>query len=397
MGGNNKQTTTTTNSLPGWMTDNAKSITSKAMAQPNSYTAQNRTAPTNTGYGAIGQGIERARVNENTAPAAGALTSAYDGNSAGRIQGPDFSREAVSKFSNPFQQDVIDSTVADMERARQVAGVADRGREASAGAFGGTRGAVQRAETDAGYDRNMFNAVANLRSTGFDNVVRQYNTDYGQQLQAGQFNNAAAGQNYNQGQNYATTLAGLGQQDVANESAANQGAFQLANAEMDRERGNVEAQAEEGRYAQNFPLQSLSTAAGINGSLAGGLGTQTSVAPGPSVAGTIATGLGAAAGAYARSDERVKENIEDLNPEGVLGAFAQIPTKSYDYKAEFAGPYKGRRDGFMAQDYARAFKEDSPVDHDGVKVVDIPQVMGRLVAAVKGLEARTRILKRGAA
>lgn len=395
--GSKKQVETKTNSLPGWMDKNAQTLAGNAMATPASYTQQNRTAPTNNGYGAIGQGIERSRVNENTAPAAGALTSAYNANSAGRIAGPDFSQAALSKFGNPFQQDVIDGTVAEMERARQVAGVADRGRAAAASAFGGTRQAVQDAETNAGYDRNMFNAVANLRSAGFDKAVGQYNTDYGQQLQAGQFNNAAAGQNYNQGQNYATTLAGLGQQDVTNEAAANQAAFQLANAEMDRERGNIEARAEEGRYGQTYPLQAISTQANINGALAPALSTTTTTSPGPSVWGTLASAAGSAAGAYARSDERVKENIEDLNPEGVLGAFASIPTKSYDYKPEFAGPYKGRRDGFMAQDYARAFNEDSPVDHEGVKVVDIPQVMGRLVAAVKGLEARTRELKKGAA
>jgi hypothetical protein len=50
----------------------------------------------------------------------------------------------------------------------------------------------------------------------------------------------------------------------------------------------------------------------------------------------------------------------------------------------------------MAQDYEKAFGEKAP-EVGGIKVVDVPQLVGRLAIAVKGLEERTRALKRRAA
>jgi hypothetical protein len=79
----------------------------------------------------------------------------------------------------------------------------------------------------------------------------------------------------------------------------------------------------------------------------------------------------------------------------VLGAFASLPSKTYTYTDEAREYFPeltadGERTGFMAQDYEEAFDGEGVKDLDGVKAMDVPNVIGKLVVAVKGLEARTR-------
>ena len=84
----------------------------------------------------------------------------------------------------------------------------------------------------------------------------------------------------------------------------------------------------------------------------------------------------------------------------ILGAFAKVNPVTYTYKDEARRKnpditWDGERRGFMAQDYERAFKRSvGPKTADGMQAVDIPNVLGDLVAAVHGLEQRTRSLKR---
>ena len=121
-----------------------------------------------------------------------------------------------------------------------------------------------------------------------------------------------------------------------------------------------------------------------------------STTPTPGWGGAALGAAGSIIGAF--SDERTKEHIEDVNPEKVLSAFSKIEPKSYDYKEEVRARYPdmtapGRRTGFMAQDYERAFGTKTR-EVDGIKTIDLPEIMGQLVVAVNGLEKRTRGLKK---
>ena len=347
MGGSSKPSTQTTinkTEIPEEIRQRGTTITNAAMGQymPSTYTAQNRNAPVNARYGDVAAGIDRQRTafEPYQSRADSALTGAFQGNQAQGMGAPDFNQAAIDKFSNPYQQSVIDSTLADMERARQVARVADKGSAAAAGAFGGARHGVADAGTNSAYDRNMIGAVANLRSAGFDKAVGQYNQDFGQQLQARQLSNAAAGQNYGQGQSYATTLAGLGQQGAANEAAATQAAFGLANTEQGLAQQALDRNVEESRYAQDYPLsiyerlQAMNAMQPVNRT---STGTTTTTQP-SNLLGTALYAAGSAAPMVASfmSDEATKENVTPLDPEATLGAFASIPTVSYDYKPQYA-------------------------------------------------------------
>lgn len=389
--------TTQTTTVPKWMTDRGRQISDKAYGTSTAYTPQNRVTPVDSSYAGIENNYQSAPQAYKTAAgtANGVITTAFNdpNNQAQKVQGPNFSAEALSKFSNPFDQSVIESTMRDMERARQIAQVNNKQSSAGAGAFGGSRLGVQQAETDRAYDDNLFRNLAQLRTNSWDKALGQYNTDFSQSLQAGAFNNSAAAQNWNQAKSYADTTAGYGQQETANQIAAQNGAFGVANARQAVNTANTDKAAEEGRYGQQYTWDALMRQAQINAGVPHTqttTGTQTQTGGLPPWVGPLAYGAGSM-----MSDERVKENVEDLDPEEVLGAFASLPSKRYDYKPEVAGAFTGRRDGFMAQDYERVFKEKSP-EVGGIKVVDVPQLVGRLAVAIKGLETRTRNLRRAA-
>jgi len=110
----------------------------------------------------------------------------------------------ISNFYNPFQQQVIDSTLSDMERARQGA-VQQIGQQAgSARAFGGSRHGVAESLANQEFARNAGSTIANLRSQGFNTAANLMNQTNAQRMAAAQ------------------QLAGLGQQQTAMQYAGGQ-------------------------------------------------------------------------------------------------------------------------------------------------------------------------------
>lgn len=79
--------------------------------------------------------------------------------------------ELIAQFQNPYQQQVIDATLADINRAQQTA--LSQGGDAAyaAGAFGGSRHGVADSLTREAYDRNATGAVANLRAQGYQSAL----------------------------------------------------------------------------------------------------------------------------------------------------------------------------------------------------------------------------------
>jgi hypothetical protein len=73
----------------------------------------------------------------------------------------------VQKYMNPYEQQVIQGTLGDIERARQGQISAEGAAATAAKAFGGTRQGVTRSLVDEAALRNATNAVAQLRNTGF--------------------------------------------------------------------------------------------------------------------------------------------------------------------------------------------------------------------------------------
>jgi hypothetical protein len=83
---------------------------------------------------------------------------------------PEYSTNMVQKYMNPYQQDVIDASMNDLDRQRQMQQMRDLNTATAAKAFGGSRQGVAQALTNEAYDRTAANTLANLRSQGFGNA-----------------------------------------------------------------------------------------------------------------------------------------------------------------------------------------------------------------------------------
>jgi hypothetical protein len=113
----------------------------------------------------------------------------------GSLTGPD----AFKPFMSPYQQEVIDTTLAEFDRQQAIADTARRDRAIQAGAFGGGREGVLAAEAARGAAQSRAGLQAQLLAQGFqqaqaaaaaDLAARQglgtYQTQLGQAGQAQQ-------------------------------------------------------------------------------------------------------------------------------------------------------------------------------------------------------------------
>ena len=111
----------------------------------------------------------------------------------GTLVGPD----AYKQFMSPYQQEVIDTTLAEFDRQQAIADTAQRDRAIAAGAFGGGREGVLAAEAARGAATNRANLQAQLLAQGFQQAqaaaaqdlaarqgLGQYQSALGQQQQA---------------------------------------------------------------------------------------------------------------------------------------------------------------------------------------------------------------------
>jgi len=104
-------------------------------------------------------------------------TAATQAGQAGQFVGP----QAYQAFMSPYQQDVIDASLQefDIQAQKGLAGIAQRAIEA--GAFGGGREGVQRAEYMSASDRNRAALQAQLLQQGFGQAQQAAGQAFGQQ------------------------------------------------------------------------------------------------------------------------------------------------------------------------------------------------------------------------
>jgi hypothetical protein len=80
---------------------------------------------------------------------------------------PEYNLGMVQKYMNPYEDQVVQNALADIERQRQGQISAEGAAATAAKAFGGTRQAVTRSLVDEAALRNAGNLSAQLRQTGF--------------------------------------------------------------------------------------------------------------------------------------------------------------------------------------------------------------------------------------
>jgi len=210
---------------------------------------------------AAGQGIGRQQLGQ-----AGQLTQAAAGFSPMMIR-PD--QQLIQQYYNPFEQQVIDTSLSDLEQARQRA-VQQMGERATAArAFGGSRQGVAEALTSGEYGRQAGSMIANLRNQGFQQALglaqQQQLANQQAGMQGAQFRLGAAQQ-----------LAGIGQQQTGTDLSAANVAMGIGSARQQLAQQQLDA-------ARNLGLERLGvmqSALGLQLPNLGGTSTGTGTAPG---------------------------------------------------------------------------------------------------------------------
>ena len=89
-------------------------------------------------------------------------------------------------FYDPFVEDVIDATYADIDRAGQIENMDQRAQSVGAGAFGGSRQAIQESELQRNIMDQKARTGAQLRSAAYTGAQNQAQSAFENQMKRGQ-------------------------------------------------------------------------------------------------------------------------------------------------------------------------------------------------------------------
>lgn len=300
--------------------------------------------------------------------------------SASPVTAGSFLSGNIAAYQNPYTDQVVNATMADLERQRQLQQVNDSARMTQANAFGNNRRGIAEAATNEAFDRTAASTLAGLRQQGFDTAANLMQSDMNRALQADTF---SAGQSLSAQQaNQQAGLAGQGQAISAASQLASVGGMQqdagykgglalqdIGNAQQQLAQARLDAQRNLGLEQQAIRNDSL----GLN--VGGGSGMTSS----GSSSGNSNTGI-----FQSISDMRAKKDIDYMSDDSPLQKLSFLRGAQFRYRDDDEDePMTG---GVMAQDVERVMPQ--AVGRSGqYKTVDYGQVMGLLVDAVNELAA----------
>jgi len=301
-----------------------------------------------------------------------------------------FDPSSASMFYDPYEDQVVQQTLQDINRAAAQQDIGLRDRAISQGAFGGSRGRIAQEELARQTGRGAAEAVGALRSQGFgraqDAAMRSFEAQQGRQAGLASLQSGLAGQQAALGGQQAALgqgIASLGQQgqgmlgsqiNLLNQLGAQGQATQQA--ALSRQFGAAQQLAQE-------PLQRLQTGQALlagspMGGISGGTGTSayqrgvyqqpTALGQAVGAAGTIMTGLGAMG---IKSDIDLKENITKI---GELEPGIGWYTWDWNDKGRAIGVESEPSEGVLAQEVLEV-KPDAVVVKDGYYAVDYAKVL----------------------
>ena len=208
----------------------------------------------------------------------------------------------IGAYQSPYQQQVIDATMRDIQRQADIARTGAQERAIRAGAFGGSRSAILEAESQRPFAEVMARTAAEQRERGYGQALGAAESDIARQMQMAQF---APELELRARAQQAGLLGGLqGQQLTGLGLLGGIGAQQ----QMLQQRAIDAARGEFQRALGYGPQQIGLLGAGMGTPLVGGTTTQAQKTGAGDVLGTAAQ----LATLYMMSDERLKENIKAI-------------------------------------------------------------------------------------
>jgi hypothetical protein len=138
----------------------------------------------------------------------------------------------MSAYQNPYEQQVVQNTLADIERQRQISQQAQQTRAVGAKAFGGSRQAIAESLANEDYTRRSADIAAQLRSAGFTTAAGLGQTDAARAMEAARANaaNQIAGAGIRQ-----TAVGQLGALGAQQQNLGMTGAQAVMTAEQQRQ------------------------------------------------------------------------------------------------------------------------------------------------------------------
>ncbi len=184
-------------------------------------------------------------------PNAGASTL----NSAIGNAQPSTIAQGMDTYKNPYQQDVINTTLADLDRQRQMAISQGQGAATQSGAYGGSRHGVADSLTNEAYGRIGAQTSAQLNQQGFNTAANLSGQDIGNRLQSAGLLGQLGQQQFGNAQTSANSILGYGTLGQQTDQAA-----------LDRQLQQFQAAQQWPFQTQALTNQSLGLANGASGS-----------------------------------------------------------------------------------------------------------------------------------
>ena len=138
----------------------------------------------------------------------------------------------IGTYMNPYTQQVIDTSMADLERQRQMQQNQLGAQATAARAFGGSRQGIAEAETNRGFAQQGEQLAAQLRQQGFNTALGASQQDIANQMQAALANQQAGLSGANLRMAGAGQLGNLAQTGFNMGQAINQQQFQQGQAQQ---------------------------------------------------------------------------------------------------------------------------------------------------------------------
>lgn len=286
-----------------------------------------------------------------------------------------WSPDAINQYMNPYQQDVTNATMANINETNAQQNQQVVGNAISKGAWGGDRAGIAQSELARQQALASNQTLAGLNAANYGQATQQFNQQQGAQIGANTANNWLASQG-------AFGEANLGNQAQSN--ALQGAAAQLATGQQQQTlaQSALNVPYEQFLQQQAYPYQNLSWLSGISTGLGSGMGgTSSSTQPSPnSTSSTLGT-LGSLGqlgylGYLAFSDRRLKDNIKRI------GDYKDYPLYEFRYKGDNV-----KNVGVMAQDVEKS-NPAAVRESGGYKMVDYSKLARGGVAKPRGFVPR---------
>jgi len=170
----------------------------------------------------------------------------------------------AQQFMNPYQQNVTDIQKREAMRQADIAGTKRGAGFAGAGAFGGSRQAIENAEANRNLGTQLNDIQAQGSNQAYQQAMAQFNAQTGQQQAANQLNEQSAQYGAGLGlQGAATALQGantlgqLGQNQYAQETGITNMQNQYGTQQQGQVQTGLNNQYQDYLNAQNYPYKQL--------------------------------------------------------------------------------------------------------------------------------------------